>query len=532
MSEEKTKQNEPNVKPSTLFTRDNLEVLRGLESATFDLIYLDPPFNSNRKYNVFYKDRENKPVQEEAFRDIWTMDDVTAAEIGELASISPKLHSIIRAVGDSNGDSHEAYLTKMAVRLIELRRVLKPTGSIYLHCDPTMSHSLKLVMDTIFGVGNFRNEVIWKRTSSHNRARRFGPIHDVILFYSASSKYAWNRVTAPLDKNYVEQYYKHWDKRGRFRLSDLTGAGTRRGDSGEPWGEIDPNDTNRHWEVPPDGALPDWFVFPEGYAQMTIQERLDVLDAQGLIYWPKNPKKSKDPKKKNAKPKPQFKRYYGKHSGSVLQDMIMDIKPVQAGQKEQTPYPTQKPLALLRRLIEASSNEGDWVLDPFCGCATTCVAATELKRKWVGIDIAPLAVDMVKARLKNEIPLETQNVIARVDVPKRKSGIIRTQKETLKEILFGIQRGMCMLCLRRFYFEDMQVDHEIPRAQGGQDDDRNMQLLCAVCNMNFKGARTMAQASVRIRKSGIYKAENEPRLAIARRRLQDFRKDLDKKDRK
>jgi len=521
MSEEETKQNKPNVKPSTLFTRDNLEVLRGLDDEIFDLIYLDPPFNSNRKYNVFYKDSENKPVQEEAFKDTWTMDDVTAAEIGELASISPKLHSIIRAVGDSNGDSHEAYLTKMAVRLIELRRVLKQTGSIYLHCDPTMSHSLKLVMDTIFGVHNFRNEVIWKRTSSHNRARRFGPIHDVILFYSVSSKYTWNRVTAPLDKSYVEQHYRYRDEKGRFSSSDLTGVGTRRGDSGKPWRDIDPNDTNRHWEVPPDDALPEWFVFPEGYAQMSVQKRLDVLDAQGLISWPK---------KEDGKPR--FKRYYGKHSGALLQDMITDIHPVKAGQKQQTPFPTQKPLALLRRLIEASSNEGEWVLDPFCGCATTCVAATELKRNWVGIDIAPMAVDLVRKRLRDEIPMETQDVIARDDVPKRKGGIIRTKKEILKEQLFGIQRGMCMLCLRRFYFEDMQVDHEIPRAQGGQDDDRNMQLLCAVCNMNFKGARTMAQASVRIRKSGIYKAENEPRLAMARRRLQDFRKDLDKKDRK
>jgi len=524
MSEEKTKQNEPNVKPSTVFTRDNLEVLRGFDDEIFDLIYLDPPFNSDRNYNVIYKDIENKRVQEEAFRDIWTMDDVTAAEIGELASRSPKLHDIIRAVGNTNGDSHGAYLTKMAVRLIELRRVLKQTGSIYLHCDPTMSHGLKLVMDAIFGVGNFRNEVVWKRTSSHNSARRFGPIHDVILFYSGSDKYTWNRVTLPLDKNYVERHYRYRDEKGRFSSSDLTAAGARRGDSGKPWRGVDPNDTDRHWSVPTADALPEWFVFPEGYADMSTQERLDVMDAQGLISWPKKPKNKDD------KPKPRFKRYYGKHSAAFLQDMITDIQPIKAGQEEQTPFPTQKPLALLRRLIEASSKEDDWVLDPFCGCATTCVAAAELDRKWVGIDIAPMAVDLLKTRLKKK--LETHRVIVRNDVPRRKGGIIRTKKEILKELLFGFQHGMCLLCLRFFDFEDMQMDHEVPRAQGGQDDARNMQLLCGTCNLRVKGGRTMAQALVRIGDFGTYQADNKPKLAEARRRLQKFRDELDKKKEK
>jgi len=324
MSEEKTKQNEPNVKPSTLFTRDNLEVLRGFDDEIFDLIYLDPPFNSNRDFNVIYEVGENNPVQEEAFKDTWTMDDVTIAEIDELASCAPQLHGVIKAVSVINGDSHGAYLTKMAVRLIELHRVLKQTGSIYLHCDPTMSHSLKLVMDAIFGVRNFRNEIIWSYQTGGVSKRWFGRKHDVLLFYSKTDKYKID-LTRVKEKRSAEVLR---------RLSNGVESATRAKD----------------------------------------EERLP-FDVWG-------------------------------------------IPALNAMSKERTGWPTQKPLELLRRIVEASSNEGDWVLDPFCGCATTCVAAAELKRNWVGIDASPIAVDLVKTRLKKK--LETQNVIARDDVPKRK----------------------------------------------------------------------------------------------------------------
>jgi len=302
MSEEETKQNKPNVKPSTVFTRDNLEVLRGFDDEIFDLIYLDPPFNSNRDFNVIYEVGENKPVQEEAFKDTWTMDDVTAAEIGEIARRAPKLHGVIRAVSAINGDSHEAYLTKMAVRLIELHRVLKPTGSIYLHCDPTMSHSLKLVMDAIFGVRNFRNEIIWSYQTGGVSKRWFGRKHDVLLFYSKTDKYKIDLTR--VKEKYSAEILRH--------LSTGVESATRAKDE-----ERLPFDV---WVIP-------------------------TLNAMS---------------------------------------------------KERTGWPTQKPLELLRRIVEASSNEGDWVLDPFCGCATTCVAAAELKRNWVGIDASPIAVDLVK----------------------------------------------------------------------------------------------------------------------------------------
>ena len=296
-----------NWKNRTMWTGDNLPILRGMNSESVDLIYLDPPFNSNRDYSA--------PIGSEAagaaFKDTWTLEDVDEAWHGEVAEQNPAVYSIIGAAREAHGKGMQSYLCMMAVRLLEMRRVLKDTGSIYLHCDPTASHYLKLLMDAVFGTGRFQSEVVWKRTSSHNRAKRWGPIHDIILFYSAGSKFTWNRVLQPLDENYVERFYRHRDDKGRYRADNMTGPGERDGDTGKPWRGIDPTPRNRHWELPPDRALPDWFVFPQGYADLRARERLDVLDSQGLIYWPH---------KQGGMP--AFKRYLGDRSGSPVQDLI------------------------------------------------------------------------------------------------------------------------------------------------------------------------------------------------------------------
>ena len=356
----------------TVWVGDNLHVMRGINSECVDLIYLDPPFNSNQDYAAPSVQSPPAPPS----KDTWTLSDIDVHEHGELADRNPAAYSVIEAARNASGKSTMSYLIMMAVRLIEMRRILKPSGSIYLHCDPTMSHYLKLLMDAIFGRTSFQSEIVWKRQSSHNRAKRWGPIHDTILFY-AKKGFTWNRVLLPLDQDYIDRFYRYTDEYGKFRISDLTGPGTREGETGKPWKGIDPTRRNRHWEVPPDRALPDWFQFPNGYEKLSVQRRLDVLDEQGLIHWP------------TKGSMPGFKRYLTKNSGAPINDMVLDIRPLSSQSKERTGYPTQKPIALLDRIIEASSNEGDIVFDPFCGCATTLVAADRWERQWAGIDLSP-----------------------------------------------------------------------------------------------------------------------------------------------
>lgn len=269
-----------------------------------------------------------------------------------------------------------AYLVTMAPRLVELHRVLKPTGSLYLHCDPTASHYLKIVLDTVFGKTNFRNEVIWKRVSAHNSAKRFGPIHDTILFYGKTASCTWNEVYVPYDEEYVEQFYRHVDDAARkYTSSDLTGAGIRHGESGQPWRGINPTDKGRHW--------------------VAVHSTLDKWDLEGKVLWPSKGRV------------PRFKRFLDEMLGVRVQDMIYDINPVPAHGNERLGYATQKPEALLERIIQASSNEGDVVLDPFCGCGTAVAAAEKLKRQWIGIDITHLAVALMKHRLKTGYSLES-----------------------------------------------------------------------------------------------------------------------------
>jgi DNA modification methylase len=382
-----------------LFYGDNLEVLRqSVATESVDLIYLDPPFNSQANYNILFKapSGENSQAQIEAFEDTWhwnrsaeqAFDEIMTGGNSDAAELLRALRLSLRE------NDMMAYLTMMAVRILELRRVLKQNGSLYLHCDPTASHYVKIIMDGIFGARNFRSEIVWKRSSSHNRAKRWGPVHDNILFYTASENYCWNRTFSSYGDNYLSGKYRHEDEQGRrYRLSDLTGPGTRAGDSGAEWRGVNPTNYGRHWEPPHDRALPEWFQFPDGWSELPVRARLEALHEAGLIRWPNK-----------VDGRPEFRRYLETAKGQPIQDVIVDIDPINSMAKERLGYPTQKPPALLERIIEASSEENDVILDPFCGCGTTIHAAQKLRRQWIGIDVTHLAITLIEHRLKDAFP--------------------------------------------------------------------------------------------------------------------------------
>ena len=374
-----------------LYFGDNLPVLREyIADESVDLIYLDPPFNSARNYNVLFKEKSGKESasQIEAFEDTWEWNQQAEAAYSELTTHSTaKVADMIEAMRSFIGPTDMmAYLVMMTQRLLELHRVLKPTGSIYLHCDTTASHYLKILMDTIFGIRNFKNEVIWKRTSAHNSAKRYGPVHDVLLFYSKSSEYVWNPQRVAFDEEYLVKNFNRISEDGRrYTTSDLTGSGTRKGESGKPWRGFDPTDKGRHWAVTAwkvQSAYPDLDL-----SKTTTQERLDLLDKAGLIHW------------SEKTGSPRLIRYADEVEGMTAQDVITDIPAIAATATERLGYPTQKPQVLLERIIESSSNEGDVVLDPFCGCGTAVAAAQKLNRRWIGIDITHLAVSLIKKRI-------------------------------------------------------------------------------------------------------------------------------------
>jgi DNA modification methylase len=378
-----------------LYYGDNLDILRRyVKDETVDLVYLDPPFNSNTNYNVLFaeKDGSQAASQIQAFSDTWTWNQESESVFAEIVTAGGRVADCLQAFRTFLGECDMlAYLVMMAPRLVELRRTLKSTGSIYLHCDPAASHYLKMLMDAVFGPENFLNEVIWKRTSAHSGSKRWEPVHDVILFYAKSSAFHWNPIFQKYSDEYVEGFYRYTDDKGRFQVDNLTGAGTRSGESGQPWRGVNPTDMGRHWAVPNKVLLE---TLGKESLSLTVQQKLDTLDKQGLIYWP--------PKGKM----PRFKRYLDKEAGVPIVDVVTDINPIGAQAAERLGYPTQKPQALLERIISASSNPGDVVLDPFCGCGTTIAAAQALGRLWIGIDITHLAITLIKQRLKDSFGIE------------------------------------------------------------------------------------------------------------------------------
>jgi DNA modification methylase len=352
-----------------LFFGDNLEILRErIPVASVDLIYLDPPFNSKATYNVLFAEKsgEKSAAQITAFEDTWHWGRESEAAYHEVVTLGPrKLSDLLQALRSFLGTNDMmAYLTMMAVRLVELHRVLKPTGSIYLHCDPTASHYLKLVLDAIFSPKNFRNEIIWKRYSGHgNVSRRYGSIHDTIFFYTKDAKSIWNPQFGKYSEDYINQFFRHFDPDTgrRYRVQNV----------------INPNIDRPNLKYEWNGHIRVW--------KWTKDKMQELHDQGRLVY--------------SSTGYPGLKQFLDESKGPVLQDIWDDIPSLQTSTAERLGYPTQKPEALLERIIRASSNEGDVVLDPFCGCGTALIAAERLKRRWLGIDITHLAITLIKNRL-------------------------------------------------------------------------------------------------------------------------------------
>ena len=450
---------EPNFADKTVWTGDNLDILRGMNSETVDLIYLDPPFNSNRDYEA--------PVGSKAagaaFKDTWDLSDLDVAWMGLIADEHPAIANLLHTASLAHGKGMQSYLTMMAVRLLEMRRVLKDTGSIYLHCDPTASHYLKLLMDAVFGRGNYRNEISWNRANPKSQHTvNFPNSRDTLLRYSKGDKTTFHKVFVAHDPAYVAKAYKYTDEDGRrYRLLPL----------------LNPNKDRPNLTYEFLGITRVW---------RWTQERMQKAYEDGIVV------------QLTPTAVPQYKYYLEQSKGRTATDDWNDIR--QAAGRERTGYPTQKPLALLERIITASSNPGEVVLDPFCGCATACVAAERLGRQWVGIDLSSKAVELVNIRLEAETGniFKRGSVTARTDIPRRTDIDAPKNYRQNKHVLYGQQEGLCGGCRGDFPFKLYEVDHVVPRSRGGADHLDNLQLLCSHCN-RIKGDREQSYLMARLK---------------------------------
>ncbi|MBI5877701.1 MAG: restriction endonuclease [Chloroflexi bacterium] len=379
---------------NTLFYGDNLPILRDhIADASVDLIYLDPPFNSNRSYNVLFKDESGHEAESqiEAFADTWHWNDETEHVFNELVtSAGGNVGTLIGALRQAIGANQMmAYLVMMAARLIELHRVLKPGGAIYLHCDPTASHYLKIVMDAIFGPVFFQSEIIWKRYGAHNDSKGFGAVHDVILYFAKGQPRVFNKQYQEYDTSYIEE---------RFRFADP---------DGRRWSEQNLASPNPRPNLTYTFKASNGITYqppPNGWKY--TRERMEQLDKEGRLHYPGK-----------VSGRLRLKNYLEELPGVPVQDVWTDIPLIGGTSPERLGYPTQKPLDLLERIIKTSSDEGDVVLDPFCGCGTAVAAAQKLNRRWIGIDITHLSIALMKYRLKDSYQLEERKDYAVIGEP-------------------------------------------------------------------------------------------------------------------
>ena len=524
----------PNWKNRTLFHGDNLPVLRAMNSESVDLIATDPPFNKSRDFHA----TPDSLASGASFQDRWSWErDVHHDWVDQITDDYPRLMEAIESARFAHSDGMGAFMCFMAVRLLEMHRVLKPTGSLYLHCDPTASHYLKAIMDAIFRWRNFKNEIVWRRTGSHNSADRFGPVHDILLFYAKSPAYKHNVLFTPYLRGHVDEYFKKSDSRGQYWANSIHGSGVRHGMSGKPWRGFDPTAVGRHWAVPNELVLA-FGIDP----RLSQHEKLDALYNLDLIDLPKSGSGSL----------PTYRQYLYDSPGQPIQDLWV-YQPHTKGclhgttdaidnevrwipkrdKKERVGFPTQKPIMMYERMIRASTNEGEIVLDPFAGCATTLVAAERLKRQWVGIDIWDNSKSVVLRRLEREGLIDpgttdgphgqlfatdvifTSAVPTRTDDGEAAAPYLRTKVKVFEprgpkitradmyRYLLG-QHGMrCQGCDRTF--DDpryLELDHNTPRSDGGINHISNRILLCGPCNRLKSNTLTLTGLRRKNKKEG------------------------------
>ena len=545
-----------------VFISDNLPFLKSLDTESVDLVCIDPPFGKRQTFVGTLKralSDEERRIERDLMDSWGVYDPVTAYELGieypdqsgrtasfndiwdfrvrvyedwltSLESACPPAYWLIQSTRHTHSDSTAAYIAFMVERMLEIRRVLKHTGSVFLHCDNEANAYLRQMMDAVFGQDNFRNEIVWKRATSRKiDASRFGNTHDTILFYSKSASYTYNTVRLRHSPEYVSKMYRHDDDDGRgpYRVSDLTQSGWTSGESGMDWRGVSMKDRNKHWITPTGKGLGDWIVanvIPNFREIEGTLARLDALDEHNLIYWPKRGSM------------PGLKRYFAAVDGPAATDIFEDLPPLQGSAAEYIGYPTQKPQALARRIIEAASNPGDMVLDCFAGCAYVPVAAQILGRRWIACDMSPRAWTVVRRQFhkhpnlgivtEGEIPkdegvesqFENLNRVIRVrgpsELPTRTTPDEQASlaAKTLPELEYKMRPHEssqsiweafvdhwgpeCWYCgaVKSRDRRELQLDHVEPNKWDGSNDDCwNRAIACSPCNSDKSDRLTSSQ---------------------------------------
>ena len=458
--------NKINVPNRTLLIGDNILALREIGSDSVDLVYLDPPGNTGRNYAATAR----AMARGVEFKDTWGPEDIDPEVITNLRVGRPELFQALTLAKVVLGDATMAYLAFMAARLVEIERILVDSGSIYVHCHPGVSAHLRILMDALFGAHNFRNEIAWKTPSRPTGTKRWQPVHDTILFYTAHDKETrWNQVTQEHFVDYWTRNYRYEDEYGRYQTVPLINRGLRGGDPGESWRGIRPADDGNHWSISM-RVLRDACPDRDDIDGMSIGEKLDLLEEVGLVHWPKKGKV------------PRQKIYADMAAGAPVPDILATVDSIGSNSRDRTGWPTQKPEALLDLIIRVSSDPGDVVLDPFCGSGTTCVVAERLGRRWIGMEQLPQAEGVLRERLEREFDGMSLRVeeVAPPDMPDYNE-VPPDLLLGLKDLLYAAQEKKCRACGYELPPHLLKICKTLSVSAHDSDPKENLRLLCLYC---------------------------------------------------